>query len=470
MYFISLCIKNVKCFSDEQQLDLTDGSGALSRWTLILGDNGIGKTTLLKSLVWMTPVKKPPRILEEYSGGSENVSNDSAPNEHVQIKPLMDDFEGESIFEQVIRVGENVKTYIKGTFSNGVELGEIPNEQQTVSVAMNFERKDGKLEDISIDYGELKSFNSPNLFAYSASRHMALKNFDKSEIRDPLSNLFSLSGDLYDAEQVLSNLNYASIKEKVDNLESKTFNYGKTTQLLEKIKSILKDLLPEVTSGDDIVILSPFDKNGEINTKLVELKTPYGNVQLSELSLGYKTMLAWAVDLAIRMFWKNPESENPLSEPAVVIVDEIDLHLHPKWQRTLRDYLTKHFSNTQFICTAHSPFVAQSSDRDNLCVLTSVGNEVIIENNPAIVRGWKIGQIVTSDLFDVPERSVEFDRLTHRRRELLDKGQLTIEEAQELKKLDNQLKTFPTDDQVDQEILEQIRISAETLRIKGILT
>src|SRR5215208_3847114 len=57
MYFASLEVENVKSFGGKQILDLRDSKGALSPWTLILGDNGVGKTTLLKCLAWMVPVK-----------------------------------------------------------------------------------------------------------------------------------------------------------------------------------------------------------------------------------------------------------------------------------------------------------------------------------------------------------------------------------------------------------------------------
>ena len=57
MYFTSLKIKNVKSFGSEQELNFLNEDGAIARWTLILGDYGVGKTTLLKCLTWMVPVQ-----------------------------------------------------------------------------------------------------------------------------------------------------------------------------------------------------------------------------------------------------------------------------------------------------------------------------------------------------------------------------------------------------------------------------
>jgi AAA15 family ATPase/GTPase len=481
MYFASLEIENIKCFGEKQSLNLRDDEGRISRWTLILGDNGVGKTTLLKCLSWMKPVKVPPPPpppnsdfpVNDMKSDENTDTSEKNEDKDVLVKPLMDDFD-ESEFEQLLRVGNNVKTKIKGTFSNGVELGQVPSAESLVTVAMNFEKIEGELKIITPESAKLQKLNSPTVFAYSASRHMALKNFEKPDIKDPLSNLFSISGDLYDAEEVLSNLNYASISEQIENQKApdkgELSKEGKATALLAKVKQILKDLLPDIESTDWIIINPPLSKTGERTGNLVEIQTPYGKVPLYELSLGYKTMLAWTVDLALRMLWRHPEVDNPLDEPAVVIVDEIDLHLHPKWQRIIRTYLTNHFKNTQFICTAHSPIMAQSSDSENLSVLKKFGNEVHIENNPSVVRGWRIGQVLTSDLFGISERSPEVEKEVNERRGLLDKENLTTEDEEKLKILNDELSKLPiTNNEEDQNLLDKINKAAKLLTDKGLL-
>jgi predicted ATP-binding protein involved in virulence len=105
-------------------------------------------------------------------------------------------------------------------------------------------------------------------------------------------------------------------------------------------------------------------------------------VGIHQLGLGYRTMLTWMVDFAAGLFDRFPESKNPLEEPAVLLLDEIDLHLHPKWQRTIIDYLTGKFPNTQFIVTAHSPLLVQSAEGANIVLLRRQDNEIIIDNDP----------------------------------------------------------------------------------------
>jgi energy-coupling factor transporter ATP-binding protein EcfA2 len=435
MYFSTLEVENVKSFGKKQILDLKDGNGKLSPWTLILGDNGVGKTTLLKCLSWMIPVEAPPLKSE----GTEEMEKSEV---NVIIKPFMDDL-NESNFEQLIRKGDDIKTSIKITLTNDIELKGTPTDANTISLGMSFEKVGGKLEVITPSLDKLSKFNSPNLFAYSASRHLAFKNIEDSELKDPTSNLFSESGDLYDAEQLLSMLDTASIRQG---------RKGKATDLLFKVKDILVDLLPDIKSPDNIIINSPINDDGSINRDLVEVRTDDGKVKLFDLSLGYKTMLAWIVDLAVRMLWRFPESIEPLKEPAIVIVDEVDLHLHPIWQRMIRKKLTHHFPATQFICTAHSPFMAQSSEMENLCVINRDGKDVCIENEPFIVQGWRIGQIATSELFGiVSERSEDIDEKVEQRRKLLKKATLTAAEQTKLERLNAEIGSLPVGESIEED-------------------
>ena len=491
MYFTSLKIKNVKSFGEEQELSLLNEDGSVARWTLILGDNGIGKTTLLKCLAWMVPVPAPPRfeyieqlkiakiLLKDNYYDVEKIAHITGISEEdvkntgeqpKKIKPLMDDLSFDvEFYNKILRSGENIKTSLSASFSNNCDLDKTPSEVLTISI--NFAREKGKLEVIEPHTAIVSEFNTPNLFAYSASRHLARKNFENKELSDPTFNLLSDLGELYDPEQVLAYLDYASIKEQLENqaIEIEEEKKYSSTKLLATLKKLVADLLPDIKNADSIIINPPINAVGEKNEKIVEIQTTHGLVPLFNISLGYQTMLSWAVDLAIRMLWLNPESPNPLKEPAVVIIDEIDLHLHPVWQRPLKSCLIEHFTQTQFICTAHSPFMAQSSETDNICVVYKSGTKVLIDSNPEIVKGWRIGQIATSELFGVPsDRSPEIEKEINDRRDILDKDELTQADESKLLKLNTALANIPIiDNTEDQEIINQIRKAAELLKEKG---
>lgn len=81
---------------------------------------------------------------------------------------------------------------------------------------------------------------------------------------------------------------------------------------------------------------------------------------LSQLSDGERSFLALICDLGRRLALANPEVSNPLHGAGVALIDELELHLHPKWQREVRDKLLATFPNVQFIATTHSPFIIQS--------------------------------------------------------------------------------------------------------------
>jgi predicted ATP-binding protein involved in virulence len=83
------------------------------------------------------------------------------------------------------------------------------------------------------------------------------------------------------------------------------------------------------------------------------------DLELSQLSDGYKTMIGLAIDLSRRMAAGNPDMDNPLESPAIVLIDEVDLHLHPAWQQKVVSDLLRCFPNTQFILTTHSPIVVE---------------------------------------------------------------------------------------------------------------
>jgi hypothetical protein len=174
------------------------------------------------------------------------------------------------------------------------------------------------------------------------------------------------------------------------------------------------------------------------------VQTPDGWIALRDLSLGYRTPLAWMVDLAARMFEAYPDSKDPLAEPAVALIDEIDLHLHPRWQRDLLGHLTKRFPKTQFIASAHSPLVVQAAPDANIAVLRREGDHVVIDQEAGSVRGWRVDQILTSDLFGLPSaRDPAQDDLRRRREAILGKARLTAKDKAALAAIDAELAGAP---------------------------
>src|SRR4028118_1446741 len=126
-------------------------------------------------------------------------------------------------------------------------------------------------------------------------------------------------------------------------------------------------------------------------------------LSVNQLSDGEKCLLALAGDLARRLAIANPNPDrNPLEGSGVVLIDEIELHLHPKWQRAIIPNLKKTFPNCQFIITTHSPQVI--SDLKWVHLLRSTSEGIAIDRVPSF---GKDSNRILETLMETPERPQE---------------------------------------------------------------
>ncbi len=141
---------------------------------------------------------------------------------------------------------------------------------------------------------------------------------------------------------------------------------------------------------------------------------------VNQLSDGEKCLLALAGDLARRLAIANPNPDcNPLEGSGVVLIDEIELHLHPKWQRAIIPNLKKTFPNCQFIITTHSPQVI--SDLKWVHLLRSTSEGIAIDRVPSL---GKDSNRILETLMGTPERRQEIKEDLRELFRLIDKGEL----------------------------------------------
>lgn len=150
---------------------------------------------------------------------------------------------------------------------------------------------------------------------------------------------------------------------------------------------------------------------------------------INQLSDGEKCLLAMVGDLARRLAIANPGLENPLEGEGVILIDEIELHLHPKWQREIIPALTRTFPNCQFIVTTHSPQVVSNVKPENVYILEKTDHGVIALK-PESSYGRDTNRIL-EDLMDVPKRPEKIQEEISRLFNLIDEGNL--EEARKLR-------------------------------------
>lgn len=108
---------------------------------------------------------------------------------------------------------------------------------------------------------------------------------------------------------------------------------------------------------------------------------------VNQLSSGEQTFLALAGDLARRLAMLNPDMPDPLQGQGIVLIDEIELHLHPRWQRVILPWLLETFPNCQFIVTTHSPQVLGRVKAEQIRILETLGDGRVEVRQPRAVWG-----------------------------------------------------------------------------------
>jgi hypothetical protein len=147
-----------------------------------------------------------------------------------------------------------------------------------------------------------------------------------------------------------------------------------------------------------------------------EVPTPF-----SALSDGYKAFIGWVGDLVAHLSDVVPPDAKMNDVPGIVLVDEIDLHLHPAWQRLVVPTLSKAFPKIQFVFTSHSPLVSSTVRRENVFVTdTAADGTATIGQLEEFVYGRSAEQLLLSSYFGLQ---------TTRPESFQDESQALFEEA-----------------------------------------
>ena len=458
IYFSTLEIENVRCFGERQVLNLTD-NGRPARWTLLIGENGAGKTTLLECLAWMRPVPEvggrsgAPASLDRTPGYDPLVSG--------RLNSALTEEENE-VLQTLPRVGAHAVNLGAKLSFGGVGFYPESKASQAKDIRLSVQLRFGEhaqLLDLKPTRAQIKRlgnpFQDPLIVSYGANRFLGERNSLGVDDLDPWDHQrLSRGTELYDIEEILMSLHYAA-----------TVNPSAPEYLsLKRLKEVISRILPD-DDNDDSIHIHPPDMLEIGRPSGVYVKTFSGLIRLSALSLGYRTTAGWVMDLAWRFLNRYRDSPNPLAEPAIVLIDEIDLHLHPRWQLKIMDDLSLLFPATQFIATSHSPLIVQVAEMANLVLLRKREGDVEIVNNPGVSRDLRVDQILTSLLFGVPSsRSERIERLLAQRAELIDKSERSPEEENRLKDIRRQLDELPTtQDGSDQIAMDLIRRFASHL-------
>lgn len=160
-----------------------------------------------------------------------------------------------------------------------------------------------------------------------------------------------------------SSMDVKSIQQWCMKQEVIAVNKGKVREY-ETFKNIISTFMKEINELDESPEVYYSPQFGEL-----AYKDSKEDMAISKLSAGYQSLLWMIMDLAYRVCLLNPELGDRSQIKGIVLIDEIDMHLHPKWQWNIIKALSTTFENVQFIIATHSPIVISSAKETNLILL-----------------------------------------------------------------------------------------------------
>ena len=249
-----------------------------------------------------------------------------------------------------------------------------------------------------------------------------------------------------DFEDLLTWFYFKENEELRERRERRDFDYQLKDVLV--IRQAISSMLPEV-----------FDPRIELNPLrfVVSQKSEEGRVEtlsLNQLSGGYRIVLALAADLARRMAQGNPHLDDPRQSEAIVLIDEIELHLHPAWQQRILDDLVRTFPNAQFIVSTHSPQVLTTVEPQRIVELYRDDDNILAGAPAGATYGAEAGDVLAA-VMHVSERPPknDFTEELEKYRHLIREGLWESEEALTLREsLEDMSPYDPALDRADLEI------------------
>lgn len=307
--------------------------------TVIIGENGAGKTSIVESIA---------RILSWF--GSRLIKANS---------------NGQPVLESDINVNASDYAQVVGSFSLNkstrfdLSLVKVfPGWPGDISSELQVSTQLGAMYRLLASYKE-HEVQLPVFAFYAVERASAnyARTVDDKDLKAFFASRFNAYKDLSDASAKVDTF-LARYVELSNLAESVGGEFDVKLQLLNQA---VEDAVPYIEC------LGIDRSSGRTEVKLDNFGSRIG---FSQLSQGQKTLAAMVGDLALRMLTLNPAMDNPLHAQGIVLVDEIELHLHPQLQQSVLLSLTKTFANVQFIMTTHSPHVLSTVDKQSIRMLS----------------------------------------------------------------------------------------------------
>lgn len=395
--------------------------------TILVGNNGSGKSSILDALQKTLSHISSRLTTRSYNGDSidELEINSSADFSSIITTFSISDLPFTSELS-ISRPLSSIKK--KSRFSDLNELGNIfrlansvePSFPLPLIASYNVERaNDITTKDIEKSEEILDSYIWNKYRGYSKSLtgkadfRLFFKWFKEITEEDNQENLElnEIKIQLAKKEAELDSPLLKSIFSHLSETDEKTLSIvesykNEIAELKQRIQSSLNSIDNKMLNvvKDAIYSFLPGFSELKIQRNPLDLSIKKNGEVLSvlQLSQGEKSLLALVADIARRLTLLNPARENPLDGMGVVLIDEIDLHLHPLWQQKIISRLNNTFKNVQFIITTHSPQVCHTVSSDNIFLLKDGRKYRAPKGVQGAVSSW-----VLKNLFEVDERPPE---------------------------------------------------------------
>jgi len=416
-----------------------------SRFTLLVGENATGKTTVLDGVA--TAIGGFLQGFKSIKGGITHTI-------------------GTRDVKMVTRVGDTgvvvsykLPTEIEGKFNINTSDLILKRRKKTMKSQVYLAKKENseiislieELENGMIENGEI----TLPVFSYHGTGRLweQGKNSSKMELLQRL--------DGYN-ESLEAKSNYRNFLSWFEKLARAEFNIKKENPILKSVKKVIIKALEELTNK----------KIQKIDYREQDLEIYYNEIEyvdrVGQMSDGYRNIIGIISDIAYRICILNPNLKNNIEQtPGIVLIDEIDLHLHPKWQRKIVSILKNIFPKVQFIATSHSPFIIQSMEQneiirmDNKEILTANGSEMSIEDITEEIMRVELPQMSDKKLKMLAVADEYFDIL-----DKLEKGSVTEEDVKKYKNKLDELEEPFEDNMAYVAFLRRKRLVSETKMVK----
>ena len=349
-------ITNYRCFR-EADIDFDEHT------TLIVGKNGAGKTAILDAVA----VAVSTFLLGIDGGVSRNISRDDARYEFHDLDGTVDPQHQFPV--NIESTGDCLDNHdVKWVRSLNSESGNttVKEARELTNISKDTQKR--------IMTGD-KSLILPLISYYGTGRLYAQKK-EKKNIKSLTE--FKRQVGYVDCMAAESNeklmLNWFQIQTLKSLQEQQRTGIVEKPLLLKNVESAICKCFERISGSKNADIVFDLDTHRLV----LNFESVDGSLQkfaMDEMSDGYKNTLSMIGDIAYRMAVLNPMLGDKVLEetPGVVVIDEIDLHLHPQWQQTIISDLNTIFPKIQFIVSSHAPAVINSVAKEQIRILDNGG-------------------------------------------------------------------------------------------------